>query len=203
MRVLPCGDAAVLVELGDLDEALGLQAELLRRRPPGTVDLVPGSRTLLVRLDPAVTSPDQMRRVLDGLQPDVTERRETRRIEVPAVYDGADLAAVGELTGLGERGVVTAHTEQTWTVAFAGFAPGFGYLTGEDERLAVPRLDDPRTTVPAGSIGLAGSFSGIYPRASPGGWRLIGRTDLAMWQVDRDPPALLEPGVRVRFVEVA
>lgn len=202
MRVLPCGDAAVLVELGDLDEALGLQAELLGRRPPGIVDLVPGSRTLLVRLDPAVTSPDQMRRVLDGLQPGATERRETRRIEVPAVYDGADLTAVGELTGLGERGVVAAHTEQTWTVAFAGFAPGFGYLTGEDERLAVPRLEDPRTTVPAGSIGLADTFSGIYPRASPGGWRLIGRTDLAMWQVDRDPPALLEPGVRVRFVEV-
>lgn len=200
--MLRCGDTAVLVELRDLDEALGLQAELVFRRAPGIVDLVPGSRTLLVRIDPGVISSDQMRRVLAGLRPRVSDPGEARSIEVSAVYDGADLAAVGELTGLGERGVVAAHTEQTWTVAFAGFAPGFGYLTGEDERLAVPRLDDPRTTVPAGSIGLAGPFSGIYPRASPGGWRLIGRTDLAMWQVDRDPPALLEPGVRVRFVEV-
>ena len=202
MRILPYGDAAVLVELDDLGQALGLQRALLGHRPPGIVDLVPATRTLLIRIDPAVTSPAQIRRVLAGLQPGCNERRETRSIEVPVVYDGVDLAAVGELTGLGERGVVAAHTEQTWTVAFAGFAPGFGYLAGEDDRLAVSRLDDPRTTVPAGSIGLAGAFSGIYPRASPGGWRLIGRTDLAMWQVDRDPPALLEPGVRVRFLKV-
>ena len=116
-------------------------------------------------------------------------------------YDGEDLAEVGRLTGLGERGVVEAHTGQTWTVAFAGFSPGFGYLIGQDDRLHVPRRDNPRTKVPAGSVGLAGEFSGVYPRESPGGWQLLGRTDLAMWDLDRDPPALLHPGVRVRFVE--
>jgi KipI family sensor histidine kinase inhibitor len=128
------------------------------------------------------------------------ERREREgTIEIPVHYDGADLAEVGELTGLGERGVVEAHTGQTWTVAFAGFAPGFGYLVGEDDRLHVPRRSTPRTKVPPGAVGLAGEFSGVYPRESPGGWQLIGRTELRMWDLDRDPPALLQPGMHVRF----
>lgn len=93
-----------------------------------------------------------------------------------------------------------AHTGQTWTVAFVGFAPGFGYLTGQDRRLHVPRRSDPRVRVPAGAVGLAGEFSGIYPRESPGGWQLLGRTPTPVWDLDRDPPALLQPGIRVRFV---
>ena len=110
------------------------------------------------------------------------------------------LAEVARLTGLDEDEVVAAHTGTPWRVAFGGFAPGFAYLTGGDERLRVPRRDEPRTTVPAGAVGLAGEFSGVYPRSSPGGWQLIGSTDARLWDPDRDPPALLEPGGRVQFV---
>ena len=108
-------------------------------------------------------------------------------------------ADVGALTGLGADGVVEAHTGQTWTVGFCGFAPGFGYLAGEDERLRVPRRRTPRTRVPAGAVGLAGTLSGVYPRSGPGGWQLIGRTPTPLWDLDADPPALLQPGTRVRF----
>jgi KipI family sensor histidine kinase inhibitor len=114
-------------------------------------------------------------------------------------YDGPDLAEVASLTGLSEAAVVTAHTESVWTVGFGGFAPGFAYLTGGDPRLHVPRRGTPRPSVPAGSVGLAGEFSGVYPRSSPGGWQLIGHTDVDLFDVDRDPPALLQPGTRVRF----
>ena len=116
-------------------------------------------------------------------------------------YDGPDLADVASHTGLSEDEIVAAHTGAPWTVAFGGFAPGFAYLVGGDERLAVPRRESPRTSVPAGSVGLAGEFSGVYPRSSPGGWQLIGHTDAVMFDVDRDPPALLAPGAQVRFVE--
>ncbi len=98
--------------------------------------------------------------------------------------------------------MVAAHTGTAWTAAFSGFAPGFAYLTGGDPRLSVPRRAEPRTRVPAGAVALAGGFSGVYPRASPGGWQLLGRTDLAVWDLARDPPALLRPGVRVRFTAV-
>ncbi|MGW3471355.1 5-oxoprolinase subunit B family protein [Saccharopolyspora sp. NPDC000995] len=121
-------------------------------------------------------------------------------LQVPVVYDGADLAEVAELTGLTEREVVHRRTRAEWTVAFGGFAPGFGYLAGGGPELVVPRRTESRTKVPPGSVGLAGAFSGIYPRESPG---VIGRTDLEIWRVDREPPALLRPGVRVQFREVA
>ena len=117
-------------------------------------------------------------------------------------YDGADLADVAEATGLTTREVILAHTEQVWTVAFAGFAPGFGYLVGTDDRLHVPRRATPRTTVPAGSVGLAGEFSGVYPRSSPGGWQLIGHTETVLWDIERTPPALLQPGTTFRFEQV-
>ena len=122
-------------------------------------------------------------------------------VEIAVDYDGPDLDEVGRLTGLGARGVVDAHTGQVWTVAFVGFAPGFGYLVGEDARLHVPRRADPRTRVPAGAVALAGEFSGVYPRPSPGGWQLVGTTDVRLWDLDGEPPALLRPGVRVRFRE--
>ena len=132
----------------------------------------------------------------------------SRTHEISVVYDGADLAEVGALTGLGERGVVEAHTGQTWTVAFGGFAPGFPYLVADDPHEAsgppweVPRRAEPRTSVPAGAVGLASRYCGIYPRPSPGGWQLIGRTDAVLWDIDRSPPALLTPGQWVRFRSV-
>ena len=123
---------------------------------------------------------------------------------IDVVYDGADLDEVARLTGLDRRrGDRRAHRHAPWRVGFGGFAPGFAYLVGGDERLNVPRRAEPRTKVPAGSVGLAGEFSGVYPRESPGGWQLIGHTDAALWDVDRDPPALLTPGMWVQFREVS
>jgi KipI family sensor histidine kinase inhibitor len=129
----------------------------------------------------------------------VSAAADTEPVEIAVVYDGPDLAEVARLTGLDEEAVVAAHTGTPWRIAFGGFAPGFAYLTGGDPRLAVPRRDEPRTTVPAGAVGLAGEYSGVYPRPSPGGWQLIGRTDAVLWDADRDPPALLTPGGTVRF----
>jgi KipI family sensor histidine kinase inhibitor len=123
-------------------------------------------------------------------------------VEIPVVYDGPDLDEVARLTGLAEDEVVAAHTGTPWRIAFGGFAPGFAYLVDGDPRLHVPRRAEPRTSVPAGAVGLAGEFSGVYPRPSPGGWQLLGRTDAPLWDVDRDPPALLQPGGWVRFVAV-
>ena len=120
-------------------------------------------------------------------------------VVIDVVYDGADLADVAQHTGLTVAAVVDAHVATPWRVGFGGFAPGFAYLVGGDPRLAVPRRAEPRTRVPAGSVGLAGEFSGVYPRESPGGWQLIGRTDAVLWDIDRTPPALLRPGMWVRF----
>ena len=203
MRLLPCGDVGLLVELEDLDAVLALHAELSVHPLPGMVDLVPAARTLLLCLDPRAATVADTARAVAQLRPQSGARADAGEVEIPVTYDGADLAEVGRLTGLGERGVVEAHTGQTWTVAFAGFSPGFGYLVGTDDRLHVPRRDNPRTKVPTGSVGLAGEFSGVYPRESPDGWQLLGRTNLAMWDLERDPPALLHPGVRVRFVNLA
>lgn len=202
MRVLRCADSGVLVELDGLDSVLALHAALVRDRPQGVTDLVPAARTLLLRLDPLHADPAEVERAVRAAKPEHGGRGEQTRLVVPVVYDGADLAEVARLTGLSEREVVRAHTGTDWIVAFGGFAPGFGYLTGGDARLAVPRRAESRTKVPQGSVGLADEFSGIYPRESPGGWQLIGRTGLDIWRVDRDPPALLRPGVLVRFAEV-
>lgn len=201
MRLLPCGDTGLLVELGDLDDVLALYAELVDAPPEGVVDLVPAARTLMLRLDPTRTDADLVGRAVRAVEPQPGNRPDSGHLDVPVVYDGEDLAEVGRLTGLGERGVVEAHTSQEWTVAFCGFAPGFGYLVGTDDRLTVPRRSVPRTRVPARAVALAGEFSGVYPRESPGGWQLIGHTTLQPWDLDRDPPALLVPGLRVRFVE--
>lgn len=201
MRFLPCGESGLLVEVGDLDEVLALYAELVQDPPHGVVDLVPAARTLMLRIDPARSDPGRVARAVSAVEPRPGRRPGGALLEVPVTYDGEDLAEVGRLTGLGERGVVEAHTAQEWTVAFCGFAPGFGYLVGSDDRLTVPRREVPRTRVPARSVALAGEFTGIYPRESPGGWQLIGRTSVQPWDLERDPPALLVPGARVRFVE--
>jgi KipI family sensor histidine kinase inhibitor len=211
-RVLPYGDRALLLELPDTATVLA-SADALAADPTLADlvdDVVPGARTLLLRARLGV----DLDRLRAALVPDVPapfsleggpvrqgqRTTEHPEIEIPVEYDGPDLAEVGELTGLGADGVVAAHTGTPWRVAFGGFAPGFGYLVGGDPRLEVPRRDSSRTRVPAGSVGLAGEFSGVYPRESPGGWQLIGRTDAPMWDLERDPPALLRPGAVVRFV---
>lgn len=207
MRLLPYGDRGLLLELDDTAAAVA-GATALRADPAVAelvTDIVPGARTVLLVARPGVPL-DRLRAIVPGqkhLKPARTGAFDPglspREVVVPVVYDGPDLATVAELTGLTEAEVVAAHTGTPWQVAFGGFAPGFAYLVGGDRRLQVPRREQPRATVPAGSVGLAGEFSGVYPRASPGGWQLIGRTDVVLWDLDRDPPALLAGGLTVRF----
>jgi len=198
MKILPFGDSALLVEVDGLPEVLALAAAVRAAQPVGVLDVVPAARTVLLPAAPGTDLAALRRTVLD-LPVDPSSAPEGDTVEIAVTYDGPDLADVSRLTGLGEDEVVDAHTGTPWRIAFGGFAPGFAYLTGGDERLQVPRRDEPRTTVPAGAVGLAGEFSGVYPRPSPGGWQLIGRTDTVLWDTERDPPALLAPGGTVTF----
>ena len=192
------GTRAVLAELSGTQDVLALQALLLENPLPGQLDVLAAAETVLVTAD----SPVSARRIAAQLlRLDLTApaQRDGELVVIDTVYDGEDLAEVGELTGLGTDGVIAAHTGQIWTVAFAGFAPGFGYMVGENQALDVPRRSSPRTAVPAGSVALAGNYSAVYPRRSPGGWQLIGRTGARMWDLDREQPALASPGHRVQF----
>ena len=205
MRVLPSGSCGVLLECRDLDEVLGLYAALVEDTPDGVVDVVPAARTVLLVLDPDATTPGRVRAAVEGREATPRDRSavaDQEVLEVPVVYDGEDLGDVADILGCDRDEVVRRHTTGLWTVAFCGFAPGFGYLTADDGAWELPRRGSPRTKVPAGSVALAGEFTGVYPRASPGGWQLIGRTDLPPFDLDRDPPAVLSPDTRVRFVEV-
>ncbi|WP_427135136.1 5-oxoprolinase/urea amidolyase family protein [Pseudarthrobacter sp. S9] len=192
------GTRAVLAELSGTQDVLALQALLLENPLRGQQDVLAAAETVLVKAD----SPVSARRIADLLlQLDLAAptRRDGGLVVIDTVYDGEDLAEVGQLTGLGTDGVIAAHSGQIWTVAFAGFAPGFGYMVGENQALEVPRRSSPRTAVPAGSVALAGNYSAVYPRSSPGGWQLIGRTSAKMWDLDREQPALASPGHRVQF----
>jgi KipI family sensor histidine kinase inhibitor len=200
VRLRPAGERALLVELEDLEAVHRLHAALRRRDPPGVVELVPGYRTLLVVADPARAGAlDELAAALPGLELPPAEALAGEPVEIPVRYDGEDLEEVAGLTGLDAEEVVRRHTAPEYTVAFLGFSPGFPYLVGLDPALEVPRRDTPRTAIPAGSVGLAGNQTGIYPTASPGGWQLIGRTEAVLFDPGRDPPALLAPGARLRF----
>jgi KipI family sensor histidine kinase inhibitor len=208
--LLTCGEHAVLVEVGGLDEVLAFThavREAVTSQAPGLsdiVDVVPAATTVLVIVDEDVPI-TQVRKALGALQVaedgDVALSEEA--VEIPVRYDGPDLGDVAQHTGLSVPEIIAAHTGTDWRVAFGGFAPGFAYLSWGDPRLAVPRRQQPRTSVPAGSVGLAGEFSAIYPRSSPGGWQLIGHTDVVVFDAAREAPALLQPGMTVRFVEIA
>jgi KipI family sensor histidine kinase inhibitor len=196
--VLPYGDRALLVEVADLGAVAAVRSALEGSPLPGQRDLVPAARTVLVVLDrpPSDLDVAALRRLSTTTSPRSSGRA---AVEIPVVFDGADLTDVAALTRRSTADVVATLTTVEFTVAFCGFSPGFGYLTGLPEDLHVPRRDTPRTRVPAGSVALAGPFAGVYPQASPGGWQLVGRTDAALFDVDRDPPALLSPGTTVRF----
>jgi KipI family sensor histidine kinase inhibitor len=192
----PAGHGALLVELDSQTAVRALYAELRRRMPHGLTDVVPGARTVLLAgtaLDPIKAAIAQW--PLEQLLPS-----EGARVEVPVIYDGPDLGEVASLSGLPVAEVVRLHSTAEFTVAFCGFIPGFAYLSGLPVELQVPRRRQPRTRVEPGSVGLAGEYSGIYPRATPGGWQLIGHTSATLWDAARNPPALLTPGTRVRFV---
>lgn len=199
--VLPYGDRALLVEVEDPAAVVALTAALERSPLPGQQELVPAARTVLVRLNraPAETDAGQVRRLTAAPAPPAPD---LPAVELPVTFDGPDLAEVAEHTGRSVPSLVAALVAVEFTVAFSGFAPGFGYLAGLPDDLHVPRRATPRTRVPAGSVGLAGPYAGAYPRSSPGGWQLVGRTDAVLFDLDRAEPALLRPGARVRFREV-
>ena len=203
MRLLPSGTTALLVELDDLQEVLGLYAALVEDLPPGVVDVVPAARTVLVVTDPALTSLSAVATAVRRTTPRHEALGSGELVEIPVTYDGADLEEAARLLGCEAAELVRRHTAAEWSVAFCGFAPGFGYLTSRTWHEEVPRRSSPRKSVPTGSVALAGGFSGVYPRESPGGWQLVGRTELEMFDPSRDPAALLQPGTRVRFVDGA
>jgi KipI family sensor histidine kinase inhibitor len=200
MRLLPCGDAALLVEFDGLEPVLAMYAALRDAPLTGVTDLVPAARTLLVRVDRSVTDLASVGRALRDTPVEGGGHGPGSLVEIEVIYDGEDLDDVARLTGRRTQDVIAQHAGQEWTVAFAGFSPGFGYLVPSETWPDVPRRENPRTKVAAGSVGLAGPYSGIYPQESPGGWQLIGRTDARLWDVAADPPALLRPGGLVRFV---
>lgn len=198
MDVLAYGDRALLVELADTAGVAALAAGLERSPLPGQREVVPAARTVLVRLDrpPAETDAAVLRRLAASPAP---PEPDVPAVDLPVVFDGPDLVEVAELTRRSVPELVGALVAVEYTVAFSGFAPGFGYLTGLPRELHVPRRATPRTRVPAGSVGLAGPYAGAYPRPSPGGWQLVGRTDAVLFDAERPDPALLRPGARVRF----
>ncbi|WP_433335655.1 5-oxoprolinase subunit B family protein [Spirillospora sp. CA-294931] len=200
MRVLPSGDTALLVETGDLATAHRLNAAIREAALPGIIDVVPGESTVLVVTDPASCDLGRLAAHLPSLRLPDHDAVAPELLEVRVRYDGEDIAEVAELTGLTPGEVVERHATPTYTVAYLGFSPGFGYLSGLDPALHVSRRASPRTAVPAGSVAIAGPYAAIYPSRSPGGWRLLGRTEIPLWDVRRDPPSLLQPGTRIRFV---
>lgn len=193
--VRPCGPAAALVEVGDARTAATL-ADWLRTALPEAVDLVPAAASVLVDGVDA----DPVERVLAGWDGSPgSEDGAPEVVEVGVVYDGEDLGEVAGLWSCSVEEVVRRHVAVEWVSAFCGFAPGFAYLDGLPAEWAVPRRSSPRARVPAGSVALADRWCGTYPTESPGGWLLLGRTEAPLWDVDRDPPALLPPGTPVRF----
>lgn len=201
MRVLAVGEDSLLIDLATAEEAQAWHAELLRRRGDGVLgpvrEIVPGERTVLLYGVPDTAA---LRAVLRGWSVTARAADSGPLVEIPVRYDGPDLALVAQRWGVGREEVGRVHSGAEHRVAFCGFAPGFAYMTGLGERYAVPRRAEPRTAVPAGAVAVAGHYTGIYPRSSPGGWQLIGTTSVRLWDLEREPAALLAPGARVRFV---
>jgi KipI family sensor histidine kinase inhibitor len=203
LRFLPAGSDALLVELDDLETTLTLLDAFRADRRDGVIELVPAARTLLVRFDALVTNRARLIDAISRVDLSVRTSRRGKTFEIPVTYDGEDLSDVADLLGWSVEELIHRHTEATYTVAFTGFAPGFAYMTCDDPAFDVPRRKSPRVRIPAGSVALGGKFGGIYPTDSPGGWQLLGRTPLKMWDTSRSRAALLAPGDRVRFRDMA
>lgn len=213
-RVRRAGDCAILIEFADeinaaINDRVHALAEALRAQArPEIRDLIPAYASLLVCYDAQrVTFAEMAAFLRDALASLATSApRAARLIEIPTRYGGEfgpDLAFVAAHNRLTEDAVIRLHTSVVYRVYLLGFLPGFAYLGSVPEPIAVPRLETPRTRVPAGSVGIAGRQTGIYPLESPGGWRIIGRTELSLFDPHREPPTLLRPGDRVRFVPVS
>jgi KipI family sensor histidine kinase inhibitor len=201
VRLLPYGPGAVLAEYDDLDTVLAVAQRVRDLALPGVVEVVPAMRTVLVVFDGPVTLDGADGRAVEAALFDTSPVRQPPGplVTVPVAYDGADLTEVAERTGRTEAEVVALHCSAEYRVAFCGFMPGFAYLLGLPTELHLPRRSTPRTRVPAGSVAIAAEFSSVYPSASPGGWHLLGTTDLVLWDESLPAPALLVPGMRVRF----
>jgi 5-oxoprolinase (ATP-hydrolysing) subunit B len=202
--LLPYGQSAVLVELAGSPDVLPLREALLARAHPAVLAVVPAARTVLVEFDPSAGSGAELRGLIEdcltGPVRSVGTRDSEPAVELVVHYDGADLESVARQCGLTVPEVIRRHCAPEYTVQFCGFAPGFGYLSGLDPVLRLPRLASPRPAVPAGSVAIAGEFTGVYPRSSPGGWLLLGHTDAVLFDLERRPPALLRPGAAVRLL---
>lgn len=198
MHLRPYGPVAWLV--ADVTDPAAWSSSLRAIDVPGVVEIVPAESTVLVRC--TRERHDAIGQVLDMVVPAAEPERSDRALTIDVVYDGPDIAELAYAAKVSVDDVVRLHATGSYQVAFCGFSPGFGYLRGIDRRLHVPRRDTPRTSVSAGSIGIAAGYTCVYPSSSPGGWYLIGHTTATMWDADRDPPALLHPGQRVRFRRV-
>lgn len=201
MDARPVGEHALLVECADAGEVAAAYAVLRDCAADlGAVEVVPAARTVLLDGLPDLHAARQLLGSLTALPVDPVIV-DGPMVELPVSYDGPDLTEVASQWGMDRQEVVSIHTAATFVVAFCGFAPGFAYCIGLPGGLSVRRRAEARPAVPAGSVGLAGEFTGVYPTASPGGWQLIGRTDVPLWRPSHEPPALLAPGTRVRFVD--
>ena len=201
MKVRQVGGEALLIECPDGERVEDWRAELWRRRAAGELratDIVPGARTVL--LDGVAPGTEAQLAAWDPPPPGAA-RAAGPLVEVPTVFDGEDLASVAEIWRVTVAEAVRRLVDTPLTVAFCGFAPGFAYLRGLPDDWAVPRLAAPRPRVPAGAVALAGGYAGIYPTASPGGWRLVGRTAVELFDVRAEQPARLTPGTRVHLVQ--
>ena len=213
--VYPCGDCAVTLQIGDEisetinREVVGALESLRSAAIPGVLELVPTYTSVCIHYDPLVLSYDDLLQVIGRLENGAAEDLENaseRIVEIPVCYGGEygpDLAFVAEYNGLTVDEVIKRHSEGVYLVYMLGFLPGFAYMGGMDETIACPRLTSPRTKIPAGSVGIAGAQTGIYPLSSPGGWQLIGRTPLKMFAIDGEKTTFaLSAGDRVRFVPI-
>jgi KipI family sensor histidine kinase inhibitor len=200
VRFLPVNSNSFLVELASLEQTLALHAALEVAPLSGVEETIPAARTLLIRFTPGETTASALAQIIGRLSLNASRGPQGPEVIIPVRYRGEDLPEAAELLGLSVQQLIARHSDHEWQVAFTGFAPGFAYMVS-DAGFNVPRRTTPRTRIPAGSVALAGEFSGIYPQASPGGWQLIGDTPLSMWDLGREPPALLTPGARVRFVD--
>lgn len=192
----------MLIEVDSVDEVdavrSALDAAAQRGELPDLIELVPAARTVLAAVRPGSGGLAAVRAALPTELARIP-RENAREVRIPVRYDGPDLESVARTAGVTVAEAIELHAGAMYSVAFCGFAPGFGYLVGLPEPLRQARLTEPRTRVPAGAVGVAGEFTGVYPRASPGGWRLLGHTDVVLFDSAREPAALLTPGDRVRF----
>ena len=207
-QLIPFGDSALLIKFGDeIDLSINqrvhaLDALLRMREIPGVIETVPAYATLLVYYDPLTLTFDQIVKRVRTEMAWVKENisRKPRRVEVPVRYGGEDLDFVAAHHHISSREVINIHSGRDYTVYMMGFTPGFAYMGKLYDAISTPRLETPRVRVEAGSVGIAGAQTGIYPIASPGGWRIIGRTSLRLFDLTADPPFLFSPGDLVRFV---